>query len=69
MPAVLDGESCPSCGTSHDLCLDDHRLVWRHREFEYTCPVTGDAVRVRTALWTRVVRGCPDGSVPARPTD
>jgi hypothetical protein len=35
MPAVLDGEFCPSCGGSHDLCLDDHRLIWRHREFGY----------------------------------
>jgi hypothetical protein len=36
MPAIIYVDRCAPCGGRHTLCLDDHRLIWLHRDFEYT---------------------------------
>ena len=66
MPAIIDGEPCPSCGGVHTLCLEDHEAAGRQWDYEYTCPATGAAVPFRTVTWNRVVHRCPAGAVPLR---
>ena len=56
MPALYPATRCASCGKTHTLYRTDDAPHARGELFAYTCPTTGQVVRV---WWLRLPENAP----------
>jgi hypothetical protein len=69
MAALLDNESCPVCGKSHDLYLADDDYFSATGRYEYDCPATGQRAVIRPSAANRIVQSPPGGAVVVQRVD
>jgi len=69
MAGLLELETCPSCGKSHDLFLADDNLFSATGHYEYICPASGVKTVIRPNVANRIVSSLPTDAVTVKRID